>query len=169
MSFYAHSGYLDRVFDKDLLVKHISLAKRKLKASGVQFDAIAVRGVSGLAFGAPLAYTMKKGLIVVRKTEENSHSEVDVEMPELMHKSQSGKYIFVDDFVSSGETMHKVVLSLYSRNSSLKIQAVYLYGTGERYDTKLYIRNLIGNNGITGICRGPEDERDWNWTIATRD
>lgn len=70
-----------------------------------KFDAIAFTGSSGCAIGFALAMAFKIPLIYVRKENERSHGcEV-----ECNSYNKIKKYLIVDDFVSSGETVRKIV------------------------------------------------------------
>lgn len=101
-----HSGYLRTIFDSTVqLHKAISAAKKIFKKSTVEFDAIAVTGVSGTTFGSILAYTLKKQLIVVRKRTEKTHGNYICEGT----PNENYKYIIVDDFISSGATIFNII------------------------------------------------------------
>ena len=99
------SDYLDRIFNKERFKDRLDDAKKKLK--GVKFDAIAVSGNSGTIFGGALAQKLKKELILVRKENDCGHSHYNIE-----GDYSSKKYIFVDDFISSGRTKKFVMTSL---------------------------------------------------------
>lgn len=69
--------------------------------AGVQFDTFVCRGISGILVAPLLARAMSKHFLIVRKADELSHSYCKVE-------GTFGHYwIFVDDFISSGETRRK--------------------------------------------------------------
>lgn len=99
-----HANYLVRAFTdhKKVVEQSYALLKKPLH----KFDAIAVRGVSGLIIGAPLAYLLNKPLIVVRKPYEvkdgNSHSLILVES----NYSDTSRFswIFLDDCIGGGST-----------------------------------------------------------------
>lgn len=105
-----HSNYLRDVFaNKSRMKKTIKKCRDALK--GVDYDAIVVTGVSGLAIGATLAYLTGKSLVVVRKDSEKSHADQKVEgMP-----ATNFKYVIVDDFVSSGDTLIAIAEKMDSR------------------------------------------------------
>lgn len=97
-----HTDYLTGVFNPEVFKRKLNLAQEKLK--DVEFDAFAVRGNSGTLFGGALADRMNKGLILVRKEDDRSHSTYRVE------GLQSGqKYIFLDDLVFQGKTRDAVI------------------------------------------------------------
>lgn len=69
------------------------------------FDSIVVRGVSGLSVGAPVALSLGKPLVVVRKPGENSHS-----FRKLVNGKRIGaRWLFLDDFMDSGTTKEACV------------------------------------------------------------
>lgn len=100
------------------------------------FDTIAVSGVSGLLLGPILAYKLKKELIVVRKNQ-GAHSSHITE-----GYDRSKRYIIVDDVVSSGATLHRIIEAVskltrtyeYGKNGqesrfeSSVLEGVYFYG-----------------------------------------
>jgi adenine/guanine phosphoribosyltransferase-like PRPP-binding protein len=69
------------------------------------FNMIAVQGVSGMAIGFPLAVKLGIPIVVVRKPDEDSHSAGD----RITGEPVKGKRcLFVDDFVSMGQTRARV-------------------------------------------------------------
>lgn len=96
-----HSSYLDRFLDTMQLCEIIKLAVKKLH--GKQFEAFAFRGMSGALLAPPLALKMKKTLIMVRKPGQ-CHTDRTVE-----GDAAAERYIIVDDFVSTGETIRTIV------------------------------------------------------------
>jgi hypothetical protein len=76
-----------------------------------KFDAIAFTGSSGAAAAFPLAMLFKIPMIYVRKDGENSHGS-PVECNARCHIK---KYLIVDDFVSSGETVRRIVAKIRDR------------------------------------------------------
>lgn len=67
------------------------------------FDAIAFRGLSGALFAPTVAMKMGKTLIAVRK-KETKHSSRIVE-----GDYNAKRYVILDDFVSSGETVRHML------------------------------------------------------------
>lgn len=64
------------------------------------FDSIAFMGMSGALVAPTIASRMNKELLMVRKKDEKRHSSFDVE-----GYSISKRFVIVDDFVCSGETV----------------------------------------------------------------
>jgi phosphoribosylpyrophosphate synthetase len=104
------SDYLNKVFDLERRGYYLERAVANLKNSNVEFRTIVVRGVSGLVFGSMLAHTMGKGLTVVRKPNDSSHSPHLVEG--LLPESPYDKWLIVDDFISTGATIYSIVKAM---------------------------------------------------------
>lgn len=109
------SGYISKGFDP----RHVRriLKESKILLKNVKYDAIAVRGVSGMLFGPLLAYLLKKELIVVRKpkTTEDSHAVYQAES-----RIDEGIYIIVDDLMATGHTISSIVKEINARYPKLK-------------------------------------------------
>lgn len=87
------------------------------------FDAIAFTGMSGAIFAPRLASKMGKELLLVRKPNDDSHSCRIVE-------ASSGKvtsYIVVDDFMSSGNTVDRIVKAVGDKFPMIKLMGIYEY------------------------------------------
>ena len=81
--------------------KAVESTVEALESRTVRFDSIVVRGVSGLIVGAPVAHLIQKPIVVVRKEGVSSHtSSLISNFGEI-----GGRYVVVDDFVSSGGTL----------------------------------------------------------------
>ena len=84
--------------------------------SEVNFDAIAFTGSSGACIAFVLAYETRIPLLYVRKAGEKSHgSRLECNLVDGSIK----KYLIVDDFIDSGETICKMVKSI-NRNCARK-------------------------------------------------
>lgn len=79
-----------------------------LKKSDLDFEAIAVSGVSGLVVGGALSYATGIPLVVVRKSGDKKHSDFSVE------SSLVGdfKYVILDDLISSGSTIKRIITKI---------------------------------------------------------
>lgn len=105
---------------------------------------IVVRGSSGTTFGSILAYKLDATLLIVRKDGDNRHARERVSGNAL----DVDKWIWVDDFLSSGSTWNACASEMASwalqsdlyeaiqtyRDSFL---GVYLYN-GEHYESSSY-------------------------------
>jgi len=93
-------SYMSRALDD---VNGVIRDMRKALA-GVKYDTIVVTGSSGMMIGPILARALRKKVFVVRKKPEyeSSHSHCAF-LGTLGHR-----WVFVDDFISSGETFRRV-------------------------------------------------------------
>ena len=126
------ADYSGSIFHPKFRAEDIKTATKHLQS--VDFDVIAVRGVSGLTRGSIIAHEMCKGLIVVRK-RESRHSIKDVEG---MVIRPGGHWIIVDDFVMTGETIAAILKAVVTGGFGATIyncQGVYCTNWG-------YLREL---------------------------
>ena len=73
---------------------------KEIRKSGIKFDAIVFRGMSGALVAPSVADKMRKPLVVCRKSD-NHHSSYSVEYTEKWFQN----YIIIDDLISSGLTI----------------------------------------------------------------
>jgi hypothetical protein len=102
-----------------------------------KFDAIAVRGYSGISIGSILSFLLDVPCIMVRKTHSHDHRMA-------FGLANARNYIIVDDFVASGETVraiHGLASDLASgagrwggpsTRDPAKLSAVFTYGRDYR-------------------------------------
>lgn len=98
----ACAAHLNTLLEPVKLAKRIRQCKAALKK--YDYDAIAVRGVSGLLLGPTLAMKCRKSLIVVRKPDEDCHSSNVCE-----GDRGTKRYVIVDDFVDTGSTVTAIM------------------------------------------------------------
>lgn len=127
-----HANYLGIPFNPKALRASIKMATNALKVNTVRFDAIAMRGVSGLTFGSTLAYRLRKNIIVIRKPADGTHSKQAVE-----YRPDTLSCIIVDDLISSGDTIRAMLKAL--REHGIACRGVYLYGTPDGSDSAEWI------------------------------
>ena len=105
-----------------------------LKLSIIDFDTIVCTGVSEILFASTLAYLMKKQLIIVRKSSglDATHSNKKIEAncsPWCV-----GKYIIVDDLVSTGSTAKRVKIAVNDFSSGKgDFIGAYLYDNPPKF------------------------------------
>lgn len=99
-----HSDYLKILnprFRADV-VKHCFY---RLIELGWEFDAIAVTGLSGSLVGVELATILDKNIMIVRKSNNDSHGK----LVESTQPFRDGvRYIIVDDFICGGSTVKRL-------------------------------------------------------------
>ena len=98
---------------------HLAIDEMKKKLEGVDFDVIAGAESRGFIFGAPLAYAMNKGLVLIRKKGklpcETVSQEYDLEYGSAvieMHKDSikpGQKVVLVDDLMATGGTVEAAI------------------------------------------------------------
>jgi len=127
------ADYLKNAIDanarKELAAKMCKSLRKHMK-HGLEFDAIAVRGVSGMLVGVTVSDKLDIPLVVVRK-ETSPHSSNACEGIPRVH---SKKYIIVDDCIDSGNTIHKIVALLDEIYPDSQCVGICLYGQSD-YDS----------------------------------
>ena len=94
------TGYMDRaVYDLPLVIE-----KAKTDLANIDFDTMVGTGFSGGVVIPTLAMAMGKQFVLVRKDNDNSHHG-----PGRLLGSLGKRWIFVDDFVSTGQTKRRVI------------------------------------------------------------
>lgn len=108
---------------------------KRIKVEGFEYDAIAVRGVSGLMVGGILSLRLNKPLVVVRKTK-GEHSEHIVEGV----RRDGMRYLIVDDLVCSGATVNDIMAQIEAINHGAQCVGVVVY---EEYRDKVRREGLF--------------------------
>ncbi len=121
---YSMTYYLKPSYHRGEMGKLVRRAKPKLRNFRKKhpFDAIAFCGYSGAAIAAVLSWELNIPMIAVRK--EQSH---DNQMTFGVRSINS--YIIVDDFVSSGETINRIVDAVhkFATNKQVSLAGVFCY------------------------------------------
>lgn len=145
----AHAYYLENALRPYLREEPLNWLVSKLER--VDFDGIAVRGMSGITIGSMLADRMKKELILVRKDEDNlNHSPQRVEMANSVKS-----YIIVDDLTGSGTTVGTIHAKLKAQG--LVCRGIYLYR-----ERVAHIENTMGldiYHQVLPLYKEPENAR----------
>lgn len=102
----------------------------------IQFDALVFRGFSGAVVGAAVAHVMQKPWILVRKPSDSSHSGCTVE------GTTKGKFVIIDDFLSSGQTVRETIQVMGNRFMCPDAQCIGVF----LYDRKWVERNMEWGN-----------------------
>jgi hypothetical protein len=114
--FHDCASHLDPLINVELLKVTVKNAVKAIKLLGLEdkFDAIAFRGLSGSLVAPSVALKLGKTLLAVRK-EEECHSSRQVE-----GDLGADRYIIIDDFVSSGETINEIRKAIIQRVKQYK-------------------------------------------------
>jgi hypothetical protein len=127
------TGYLDKAIDN---VEEV-IAKAEAELQDVDFDTFIGTGFSGALIVPMLAAAMGKNFVLVRKPKDNSHHSG------TMIGNLGERWIFVDDFVSSGETRSRVLGTVseaceayYDRTEYDAMTASFTDVRGEAFVTK---------------------------------
>lgn len=113
-------SYYDRYSPPDLK-ETVERAVATLAPHAASFDCIAVRGVSGMIVGAPVALALGKPLVVVRKPHETSHGQ------SLANRRHAGgRFLVLDDFMFTGATVQAIRDSMEG-NAGAEFAGIYMY------------------------------------------
>lgn len=116
---YLHSVYNVSTFSVTVK-KSIEVARQMMKE--IPFDSIAFSGTSGAALAYILSAELHIPLMCIRKKLESSHF-TDGRDPDailLEGYTQSKRYIFVDDFITSGATLKRVKAEIARSDAALR-------------------------------------------------
>lgn len=132
MSEHVRTDYLNSIFDPAEFADTVKRAKRLTwKAQQFhQFDFIVFTGNSGAAIAGILADYLSLPLTCVRKSGDNSHFAHDGGVVEGWLRGE--QYLFVDDFICTGNSFKKVRLSLEDEIPDAECAAILLYSSGNR-------------------------------------
>ncbi len=132
---HVETSYLGASFDPDRRQRALRNIITGLTPYSGQFEAIAVRGLSGTIMGTLVSHFMSKGLIVVRKAGEMGHG-MSVE-----GASRFTRYIILDDFVCSGSTIQAIIDAIRGRTCNQKAAPVACYFYGDQSSAQALWRN----------------------------
>lgn len=86
------------------------------------FDSIVVCGMSGVVVGSPVALATGKPLVIVRKDGDKHHG-----MNSAVNFDRIGeRWIWLDDFVSTGDTFRNLRSRVTVKAQDLKMQPAYV-------------------------------------------
>lgn len=125
------SPYLESAFNVKSFRITINTAIKAIKKfeKKTPFEAIAFSGVSGAAIAFPLSYLLNKPLLCVRKSTEDTHSADLIEGCD-----NAPRYIIVDDFIASGETIRRIKKEIKNRTKG-ELVGIYLFAMNKSDNT----------------------------------
>lgn len=138
------SSYLSCILDPDILPITVAEVVKILRNEvGLnKFDSIVFRGMSGAMIGPMVANAVHKGMILIRKKGDSSHSSYVVE-----GDVNSKRVVILDDLIHTGETIANIAEQLKEFITPRPaISAIVLYKTLDS-DSRCYIEpklNCLG-------------------------
>lgn len=115
------TAYLKKALHPKDVKQTVTKLINKIHSSNVEFDSIAVTGMSGVLIGSIISYKVNKPLILVRKRSDKSHSGYELE-----GNLGSEKYIIIDDTIDEGKTVNNIHKSIKKHTNSI-CSAIFLY------------------------------------------
>lgn len=131
----------------------------------VDFDSIAVTGVSGMSVGFPVAAQMGKRIAVLRKPNEQNHAGGEAWAG---YAGLTGRVIIVDDFVSGGETWNRLADALADYDfEPVELVGTYLYRDRQYTPTTVRIEGDLGPVRSERYDFEPDDfeDTDHDWSF----
>lgn len=130
-------SYFDSAISTDGRKAMVNLAIHDLTPKLDAFDAILVRGMSGVAGGSLIAYMLDKPLCILRKQSDTQTHGGRFECPSGYY-DKVDRLLFVDDFCSTGKTVESVIEDLKAHDAmpgmwyshKHRIVAAYFYQSG---------------------------------------
>ena len=116
-----HSGYQRHIFNGAQFKARVEAVSQRVRELNPDF--VACRGLSGISVASAVSYVTGTPMAVVRKPGENPHSEGLVNGPYGM----KGRYVIIDDFISSGDTVDDIMEAVDSDSKENKCIGIILY------------------------------------------
>lgn len=129
------SDYLVKVYQPDTLsaiVNKMSVQMIKLRKD-LKFDAIAFSGFSGSSVAFPVSIQTGIPLLAVRKDADDSHHKSGYGVLEGAIHSKT--YVILDDLISSGSTVERIISRIEEYNPAAQCKGIVLWNK----DRKDYI------------------------------
>ena len=131
-------AYFSDVINPGTASKTLKRLVLAIKTSNVEFDFIAVRGISGALVGSYLTVKLGKSIVVVRKEHDDTHGR-SIEYDDI--NLRNSRYIIVDDGISSGKTICEIIDKLQKEYHSEFVGA-FMY-CQDSISTSLFDNNKI--------------------------
>lgn len=135
-------------FYGDLPLRDSKSALRRAREvlKDVDFDTVVATGMSGIPLATLIGHTMRKHVLLVRKADDHSNHHGHSVVGRL-----GRRWIFVDDFISSGGTMRRCQQAVKDLEE----------GSYPKKEPSTFVGRYLFNNrdGLTasGIFQTPED------------
>lgn len=121
------SDYLNKVYNAKTLASitsKMSVQMKKLHKE-LKFDAIAFSGFSGSSIAFPVSVVTGLPLLAVRKDTDDSHHKRGYGVLEGAIDAKS--YVILDDFISGGSTMERIISRIEEHNSEAECKGIVLW------------------------------------------
>lgn len=145
----SHALYLSDLFNPHCFKVTVERTLADLSAIKDNFDSVAFRGFSGGLIAPIVCYHLQNNMVAVRKGEK-SHS---TEKVETVSGNSIGRFIVIDDQISSGHTMDTILSSIERAGLTGKCVGVYLYRTLMYGDFIYYRHDKPKDPGIPCLGR----------------
>ena len=144
-----HYGYL---LKQGRLRLELERCIAALDSADIDFDTIAVQGVSGLLIGVPLSAALEKGLIIVRRPGDIQ----EMTFPSGIRGYGKGqKILFVDDCVRTGATVKRVEEKLNELCQPYTFAGALFYNAG--WLSNAYPKTFFHGNAERPIIVLPDE------------
>lgn len=97
-------------------------ATKDIKAANLDFDVVVCSGLSGVLVAPQIAEALGKDIMIVRKGETSHGKPIEKDYDTLAHR-----YLIIDDFVETGETIDRIRRELSEFANYSKCVGVYFY------------------------------------------
>ncbi len=148
--------YLTPVFDPNMFPRTVNqtVAEAERLKTTHNFDTIAFCGMSGAAMAFLLSHQLRVPLLCVRKKEEPSHYRRQVSNTLLEGNMDCLRYLLVDDFISSGDTVNYMIESISKELPKAKCVAMLMYAA---YSDSTYQHPSWIDQSINVVSSRPKD------------
>jgi adenine/guanine phosphoribosyltransferase-like PRPP-binding protein len=126
--------YLEGVFDPKKLSGIVNRIVSTLRP--LQYDAIAMSGMSGALVGSIVANRLGKPMMLVRKPHEEKFSHSRQKIESGVQHNRPICYVIIDDLISSGDTINRIRYAIENENVNSTCIAIVLYAQESEPRTK---------------------------------
>lgn len=127
---YRGAHYIRPAYDIKKRRAILKMLRAMIKKSGIEFDTVVCRGISGCLIVPTLADSLRKPFLLVRKKGDGNHSG-------FLFEGHAGvqKFIIVDDLIDTGSTIRAILSAMKDGNSKdtgmphAQCVGIYLYNS----------------------------------------
>lgn len=128
---YRGAHYIRPAYDIKKRRAILKMLRAMIKKSGIEFDTVVCRGISGCLVVPTLADSLRKPFLLIRKEGDGNHSGLLFE-----GHAEVQKFIIVDDLIDTGNTIRAILSAMKEGNSKdtgmphAKCVGIFLYNCG---------------------------------------